>query len=108
VIAFWLQLGASGFRIDAAPFILERRTPNGWVQNDFAILDDWRQHLQWIRNDAVLLCEANVDADMIPLYTASTRGGQSDRAHMLFAFEINPAHLASRWPADRPRRSSPG
>ena len=90
IIAFWLQLGASGFRIDAAPFILERRTPKGWVQNDFAILDDWRQHLQWIRNDAVLLCEANVDADVIPLYTASTRGGQNDRAQMLFAFEINP------------------
>ena len=103
VIAFWLQLGASGFRIDAAPFILERRTPKGWVQNDFAILDDWRQHLQWIRNDAVLLCEANVDADVIPLYTGSVRGGQNDRAHMLFAFEVNPLI----WLALARRRAEP-
>jgi maltose alpha-D-glucosyltransferase / alpha-amylase len=103
IIAFWLQLGASGFRIDAAPFILERRTPKGWVQNDFAILDDWRQHLQWIRNDAVLLCEANVDADVIPLYTASTHGGQNDRAQMLFAFEINPLI----WLALARRRAEP-
>jgi maltose alpha-D-glucosyltransferase/alpha-amylase len=103
IIAFWLQLGASGFRIDAAPFILERRTAHGWVQNDFAILDEWRQHLQWIRGDAVLLCEANVDADVIPLYTASTRGGQNDRAQMLFAFEINPL----LWLALARRRAEP-
>ena len=27
VMAFWLQVGASGFRIDAAPFVLEEVTP---------------------------------------------------------------------------------
>ena len=43
-MAFWLQLGASGFRIDAAPFVLEQVAPGvdpGPL--DFSILDDWRQ-----------------------------------------------------------------
>ena len=52
---------------------------------------------------AVLLCEANVDADVIPLYTASARGGQNDRAQMLFAFEINPL----LWLALARRRAEP-
>ncbi len=90
IIAFWLQLGVSGFRVDAAPFILEQRTRDGWSDEDFGILDEWRQHLQWVKNDAVLLCEANVDADVISKYCTSTPGGQNDRAQMLFAFEINP------------------
>ncbi len=90
IIALWLQLGVSGFRVDAAPFILEKRTPGGWTEHDFGILDAWRQHLQWIKPDAVLLCEANVEADTIERYCASAPGGQNDRAQMLFAFQINP------------------
>ena len=27
IMGFWLQLGASGFRIDAAPFVLEQVSP---------------------------------------------------------------------------------
>ena len=33
---------------------------------DFTILDDWRQDVQWRSGDAVLLCEANVDAGRAP------------------------------------------
>jgi glycosidase len=95
IIAFWLQLGASGFRVDATPFILERRTPNGWVQNDFTILDDWRQHLQWIRNDAVLLCEANVDADVIPLGAWRAERPRPDALRV----RDQPADLAGAGPA---------
>ena len=49
----------------------------GLYRTDLRILDDLREHLQWIRNDAVLLCEANVDADVIPLYTGSVHGGRT-------------------------------
>jgi maltose alpha-D-glucosyltransferase / alpha-amylase len=92
VMGFWLQLGASGFRIDAAPFILEQIVPGHPEKKvmDFGILDDWRQDLQWRQRDAVLLCEANVDLDELPLYCSSHPGGQNDRAHMLFSFPINP------------------
>ena len=91
VMGFWLQLGASGFRIDAAPFVLEMveagRDP---APQDFTILDNWRQDVQWRRGDAVLLCEANVDADKLPAYCAAAPDGPNDRAHMLFDFLLNP------------------
>src|SRR6478752_1649517 len=55
VMAFWLRLGASGFRIDAAPFVLEQTKP-GVVSSplDFSILDSWRQETQWLVGDSVL------------------------------------------------------
>jgi maltose alpha-D-glucosyltransferase / alpha-amylase len=90
VMAFWLQLGASGFRIDAAPFVLEQVTPGvdpGPL--DFAILDSWRQEVQWHTGDAVLLCEANVSHDDLAHYCAATPGGPNDRAQMMFAFGLN-------------------
>src|SRR5437899_3258492 len=90
-MGFWLQLGASGFRIDAAPFVLEMVEPGrDPAPQDFSILDDWRQDVQWRRGDAVLLCEANVDADKLPAYCAATPDGPNDRAHMLFDFLLNP------------------
>jgi len=43
-MAFWLQVGASGFRIDAAPFVLEQVSPGvDPGPQDFSILDSWRQ-----------------------------------------------------------------
>ena len=56
IMAFWLQLGASGFRIDAAPFVLEQVTPGvDPGPKDFTILDDWRQDVQW-RNGRPCCC----------------------------------------------------
>jgi maltose alpha-D-glucosyltransferase/alpha-amylase len=90
VMTFWLQLGASGFRIDAAPFVLEQvRAGVDPGPMDFSILDDWRQDVQWHTADAVLLCEANVAADQVPKYCASSPEGPNDRAHMMFAFGLN-------------------
>ena len=91
VMGFWLQLGASGFRIDAAPFVLEMVEPGrDPAPQDFTILDDWRQEVQWRRGDAVLLCEANVDPEKLPAYCAAGADGPNDRAHMLFNFLLNP------------------
>jgi maltose alpha-D-glucosyltransferase/alpha-amylase len=88
VMAFWLQLGVSGFRVDAAPFVLEL-DPHRPGELDFGILDEWRQHVQWVRSDAILLCEANVGHDLLPTFTRATENGQNDRSHMLFAFNLN-------------------
>jgi maltose alpha-D-glucosyltransferase / alpha-amylase len=90
VMGFWLQLGASGFRVDAAPFVLEQVSP-GVAQGplDFGILDDWRQDLQWQSGDAVLLCEANVSHEDLPKYCGGRTEGPNDRAHMLFSFLLN-------------------
>ncbi|MDQ1605021.1 MAG: maltose alpha-D-glucosyltransferase / alpha-amylase [Actinomycetota bacterium] len=91
VMGFWLQLGASGFRVDAAPFVLEMTKPDDDnPPHDFAILDDWRQDLQWRKGDAVLLLEANVEPGDLPSYVAGRPDGPNDRAHMLFNFLLNP------------------
>jgi maltose alpha-D-glucosyltransferase/alpha-amylase len=90
VMGFWLQLGASGFRIDAAPFVLEQVSADvdpGPL--DFSILDDWRQDVQWRDGQAVLLCEANVSPEDLPAYCAVVPGGPNDRAHLMFAFGLN-------------------
>ena len=90
VMTFWLQLGASGFRIDAAPFVLEQTVAGvDPAPMDWTILDDWRQDTQWHTSDAVLLCEANVDADDLPKYCEAVVGGPNDRAHMMFSFGLN-------------------
>ncbi len=91
VMGFWLQLGASGFRIDAAPFVLEQVSPGvDPAPKDFTILDDWRAEVQWRSGDAVLLCEANVPLDQLAAFCTSAPGGPNDRAQMLFAFPVNP------------------
>jgi maltose alpha-D-glucosyltransferase/alpha-amylase len=91
IMGFWLQLGASGFRIDAAPFILEQVTPGVDAgPQDFAILDSWRQETQWQVGDSVLLCEANVPPSDVSRFVGSRTDGPSDRALMLFDFLLNP------------------
>ena len=90
VMGFWLQLGVSGFRIDAAPFVLEQVSAGvDPGPMDFSILDDWRQDVQWRSGDAVLLCEANVGPTELPKYTGTGPDGPNDRTHMLFSFLLN-------------------
>ena len=73
-MGFWLQLGASGFRIDAAPFVLEQIEPGvDPGPQDFSILDSWRQDAQWQVGDSVLLCEANVPPSEVPVYAGASR-----------------------------------
>jgi maltose alpha-D-glucosyltransferase / alpha-amylase len=91
VMAFWLQLGASGFRIDAAPFVLEQVSPGiDAGPQDFSILESWRQETQWQQGDSVLLCEANVAPQDVVQFTGARRDGPSDRAQMMFDFLLNP------------------
>jgi maltose alpha-D-glucosyltransferase/alpha-amylase len=90
IMGFWLQMGAAGFRVDAAPFVLEQVSAgHDPGPMDYSILDDWRQDVQWRSGDAVLLCEANVSPTEIPKYTGCTLDGPNDRAHMLFSFLLN-------------------
>ena len=90
VMAFWLQMGVAGFRVDAAPFVLEQVTAGvDPGPMDFSILDDWRQDVQWRAGDAVILCEANVSPTDVPKYTGTTMEGPNDRSHMLFSFLLN-------------------
>ena len=87
IMGFWLQLGVSGFRVDAAPFLIEHKGIGDGeieVEDELDYLDDMRDFLSWRRGDAVLLAEANVAPDEVTDYF-----GDSDRLHMLFDFYRN-------------------
>jgi maltose alpha-D-glucosyltransferase/alpha-amylase len=89
IMGFWLQLGVSGFRIDAAPFIIEETEPgNPDCPKDFGFLTEMRQHASWRQGDALLLAEANVEADQVIRYFGD-EGGSANRLHMLFDFMLN-------------------
>ncbi len=89
IIAFWLKLGVSGFRMDAAPFVIELTEPgNPNSPKDFELLTEFRHHANWRRGDAVFLAEANVEPDGLPEYFGDT-GGSGNRLHMLFDFMLN-------------------
>ena len=89
ICAFWLQLGVSGFRMDAVPFIIEETEPgNANPPKDMQFLTDLRQHIQWRKGDAVLLAEANVEPDQLKGFFGDA-GGSSNRIHMLFDFMLN-------------------
>jgi maltose alpha-D-glucosyltransferase/alpha-amylase len=89
IMAFWLQLGVSGFRIDAAPVIIEQTEPGvAEAVKDFAYLTELRDHASWRTGDALLLAEANVEPAQHVDYFGDA-GGSSNRLHMLFDFMLN-------------------
>jgi maltose alpha-D-glucosyltransferase/alpha-amylase len=89
ICVFWLQLGVSGFRMDAVPFIIEETEPgNPNSPKDMPFLTELRQHLQWRKGDSVLLAEANVEPDQLVEFFGD-EGGSNSRIHMLFDFMLN-------------------
>ena len=63
IMGFWLELGVSGFRMDAVPFLIEKKGANVEHQQDFGLLKEMREFLQWRSGEAILLAEANVPPD---------------------------------------------
>ncbi|MET0326503.1 MAG: alpha-amylase family protein, partial [Ilumatobacteraceae bacterium] len=85
IMGFWLQLGVDGFRLDAAPFVIELTTPGDPnPRQDFSWLDDFWSQLSWRRGDAVILAEANVEPHELLEYF-----GEGRRLPMLFNFVLN-------------------
>jgi maltose alpha-D-glucosyltransferase/alpha-amylase len=60
IMGFWLALGVSGFRMDAVPFLIERKGAGVKHAQDFGLLHELRHFLQWRSGEAILLAEANV------------------------------------------------
>ena len=59
IIGFWLELGISGFRVDAVPFLIE--PPEGVdIGDPHEYLRDLRRFLQRRSSDAILLGEVNL------------------------------------------------
>src|SRR5690606_18390687 len=85
IMGFWLQLGVSGFRMDAVPFLIEKKGANVEPRQDFDLLKEMRDFLQWRSGDAILLAEANVPPDESMPYCA----GDGDRLQMMLTFPVN-------------------
>jgi maltose alpha-D-glucosyltransferase/alpha-amylase len=85
VMGFWLQLGVSGFRMDAVPFVIERKGADVRPSKDFELLHDMRDFLQWRCRDAILLAEANVP----PGESMEYFGSGGDRLQMMLNFWVN-------------------
>jgi maltose alpha-D-glucosyltransferase/alpha-amylase len=85
IMGFWLQLGVSGFRLDAVPFLIEKKGPGVEHQMDFNLLKEMRDFLQWRARDAIMLAEANVPPDESLEYF----GSEGDRLQMMLNFPVN-------------------
>jgi maltose alpha-D-glucosyltransferase / alpha-amylase len=86
IMGFWLQLGISGFRLDAVPFLISKKGADvSEPELDFDFLHDMRDFLQWRRRDAVMLAEANV----VPEENTKYFGDQGDRLQMMLNFPVN-------------------
>jgi maltose alpha-D-glucosyltransferase / alpha-amylase len=85
IMGFWLELGVSGFRMDAVPFLIERKGASVEHVKDFELLHEMRDFLQWRRRDAVLLAEANVPPDESMKYF----GDRGDNLQMMLNFAVN-------------------
>jgi maltose alpha-D-glucosyltransferase/alpha-amylase len=85
IMGFWLQLGVSGFRMDAVPFVISSKGAMVKPEEDYEMLRTFSQFLGWREGDAIILGEANVlpDTDMHYFGTAG------ERVQMMFNFEVN-------------------
>jgi maltose alpha-D-glucosyltransferase/alpha-amylase len=87
VMGFWLELGVSGFRVDAVPFLIEYLgLPEGAQpdQDPHLYLTHMRDFLQWRKAEAMLLAEANIELDQTDEFF-----GDGDRMNMIFNFMLN-------------------
>jgi maltose alpha-D-glucosyltransferase/alpha-amylase len=86
IMGFWIQLGVSGFRMDAVPFVIAGKGPDvREPEEHYDMLRMFREFLQWRRGDCIVLAEANVLPDTDMEYF----GQDGDRMHMMFNFQVN-------------------
>jgi maltose alpha-D-glucosyltransferase/alpha-amylase len=86
IMGFWIQLGVSGFRMDAVPFVIAAKGPTVKKPvEQYDMLRSLREFLQWREGDAIILAEANV----LPKTDMEYFGSDGDRMHMMFNFHVN-------------------
>jgi maltose alpha-D-glucosyltransferase/alpha-amylase len=89
IIGFWLELGLSGFRVDAVPFLLEIEgiaqamdlAPHDWLR-------DLRGFLGRRRGDALLMGEVNLEYEAVRKFYGD---GGGDELHICLNFNLNQA-----------------
>jgi maltose alpha-D-glucosyltransferase/alpha-amylase len=85
IMGFWLALGCSGFRVDAAPHMIEQMSVAGTTLDDpHELLRDMRDFLSVRRGDGVFIAETDVEPDKL-----ATFFGDGDEMHLLFNFLLD-------------------
>src|SRR5580658_5282608 len=86
IMGFWLQLGVSGFRMDAVPFVIAAKGATVTKpKEDYEMLRTFSQFLGWREGNAIILGEANV----LPSTDMNYFGKAGERIQMMFNFEVN-------------------
>ncbi|MCJ8519709.1 maltose alpha-D-glucosyltransferase/alpha-amylase [Pseudorhizobium tarimense] len=86
IMGFWIQLGVSGFRMDAVPFVIAEKIPGvKEAKEHFDMLRTFREFLQWRKGDSMILGEANI----LPEENLNYFGDDGDRIQMMFNFQVN-------------------
>ena len=86
IMGFWIQLGVSGFRMDAVPFVISTKGADVTKPAEqFDMLRQFREFLQWRQGDSIILAEANV----LPKTDMAYFGDAGERMQMMFNFQVN-------------------
>lgn len=89
IVGFWLELGLSGFRVDAVPFLLETsgiaETDAGFAPHDW--LADLRSFLGRRHGDALLMGEVNLGYEQVRRFY----GDGAAELQMCLNFNLNQA-----------------
>jgi len=84
IVDFWLKLGISGFRNDAAPHMIREKGNHKFDNDPHDIFRRLRKYISEKNPEAVLLAEVDVEVDEYMNFF-----GKNDQMHMLFNFYIN-------------------
>lgn len=86
IMGFWIQLGVSGFRMDAVPFVIAEKGPAvTQVKEQYEMLRSFSEFMSWRKGDAIILGEANV----LPKTDLEYFGKAGERLQMMFNFQVN-------------------
>jgi maltose alpha-D-glucosyltransferase/alpha-amylase len=87
IMGFWLQLGVSGFRMDAVPFVIATKGADAGDKpvEQYDMLREFSQFLTWREGEAIILAEANV----LPGTDMKYFGNAGERLQMMFNFDVN-------------------
>jgi maltose alpha-D-glucosyltransferase/alpha-amylase len=89
IMGYWLQLGLSGFRVDAVNFLIETKRPQDKLDlpDPHDYLADLAAFLRRRNGEAVLLGEVNLPyPDLMQFFGVRDGGGSTDELTMCFDF----------------------
>lgn len=84
IIRFWLKFGVDGFRIDAAPHMIEEKGNYKFKGDPHDIFREWRMYIKELNPDAAFIAEVDVPPSRYTDFLEHNR-----QMHMLFNFYLN-------------------